>query len=102
VLSSLNKAVDTTELASILLQLPQPLGFELQLPVNFHKPVAVDTGVYKDYVGQYEWRPGNDVETVSLKGRKLWTKQGEDVGEYLPWVQKGSSSRVISDFRLFP
>jgi hypothetical protein len=27
------------------------------LPVNFHKPVAVDTSVYKDYVGQYESRP---------------------------------------------
>ena len=54
------------------------------LPVNFHKPVAVDTSVYKDYVGQYEWRPGDDVETVSLKGGKLWTKQGEDVDEYLP------------------
>ena len=54
------------------------------LPVNFHKPVAVDTGAYKDYVGQYEWRPGDDVETVSLKDGKLWTQQGEDVDEYLP------------------
>jgi len=54
------------------------------LPVNFHKPVAVDTSAYKDYVGQYEWRPGDDVETVSLKDGKLWTKQGEDVDEYLP------------------
>jgi len=54
------------------------------LPVNFHKPVAVDTSVYRDYVGQYEWRPGDDIETVSLKDGKLWTKQGEDVDEYLP------------------
>ena len=54
------------------------------LPVNFRKPVAVDTSVYKDYVGQYEWRPGDDVETVSLKDGKLWTQQGEDVDEYLP------------------
>jgi len=54
------------------------------LPVNFRKPVAVDTSVYKDYVGQYEWRPGDDIETVSLKDGKLWTKQGDDVDEYLP------------------
>jgi hypothetical protein len=40
------------------------------LPVNFHKPVAVDTSVYKDYVGQYEWRPLDDVETVSVKDRE--------------------------------
>lgn len=54
------------------------------LPVNFHKPVVVDTGVFKDYVGQYEWRPHDDVETVSLTDGKLWTKQGEDADEYLP------------------
>lgn len=54
------------------------------LPVNFHKPVAVDASVYKDYVGQYEWRPGDDLETVSVKDGQLWTKQGEDLDEYLP------------------
>jgi uncharacterized protein DUF4440/uncharacterized protein DUF3471 len=56
------------------------------LPVNFHKPVAVDTNVYKDYAGQYQWRPLDDVETVSVKDGKLWSlfskeKEGE---EYLP------------------
>ena len=56
------------------------------LPVNFHKPVAVDTNVYEDYAGQYQWRPLDDVETVSVKGGKLWSrfskeKEGE---EYLP------------------
>jgi len=40
------------------------------LPVNFHKPVAVDTSVYKDYVGQYEWRPLDQVKTVSVKDGK--------------------------------
>ena len=29
----------------------------LNLPINLRKPVAVDTSAYKDYVGQYEWRP---------------------------------------------
>jgi len=56
------------------------------LPVNFHKPVAVDTSVYKDYVGQYQWRPLDDVETVSVKNGKLWSrfsKDNED-DEYLP------------------
>ncbi len=54
------------------------------LPVNFHKPVAVDTSVYKDYVGQYLWRPGDAVETVSLKDGKLWSGSGKDEDEYLP------------------
>src|SRR6202167_2155104 len=35
-------------------------------PVIFHKPVAVDTSVYKDYVGQYTWRPPPAPETVSV------------------------------------
>ena len=54
------------------------------LPVNFRKPVAVETGVYKDYVGQYEWRPGGDLDVVSAKGGKLWSQFGKDEGEYLP------------------
>jgi len=54
------------------------------LPVNFRKPVLLDTGKYKDYVGQYQWRPGDDVETVSLRDGRLWTQQGKDEDEYLP------------------
>jgi Domain of unknown function (DUF4440)/Domain of unknown function (DUF3471) len=60
------------------------------LPVNFRKPVAVDTRIYQDYVGQYEWRPGDDLETVSLKQGKLWSRIGNDsqIGseedQYLP------------------
>jgi ketosteroid isomerase-like protein len=55
------------------------------LPVNFHKPVAVDTSVYKDYVGQYEWRPLDQAETVSVKDGKLWTDFGENMDEeYFP------------------
>jgi hypothetical protein len=56
------------------------------LPVNFHKPVAVDTSVYSDYVGQYQWRPLDDVETVSLKQNKLWSRfsKDSDENEYLP------------------
>jgi len=56
------------------------------LPVNFRKPVAVDATVYKDYVGQYQWRPLDDVEKVSVKDGKLWSrfsKEKED-DEYLP------------------
>ena len=41
------------------------------LPVNFHKPVSVDTSVYKDYVGQYEWRPLDKPETIWVKDGKL-------------------------------
>jgi hypothetical protein len=56
------------------------------LPVNFHKPVAVDTAVYKDYVGQFQWRPLDDVETVSVKDGKLWSRfsKEKDDDEYLP------------------
>ena len=54
------------------------------LPVNFHKPVAVDITVYRDYIGQYEWRPLDDVETLSVKDEKLWSQSGKDVHEYLP------------------
>jgi len=55
------------------------------LPVNFHKPVAVDPSVYKDYVGQYEWRPLDQAETVSVKDGKLWTDFGENMDEeYFP------------------
>jgi ketosteroid isomerase-like protein len=55
------------------------------LPVNFHKPVAVDASVYKDYVGRYEWRPLDQVETVSVKDGKLWTDFGENMDEeYFP------------------
>ena len=54
------------------------------LPVNFHKPVAVDTSVYKDYVGRYEWRPLDDLDIVSVKDGKLWSQSGKDEDEYLP------------------
>lgn len=54
------------------------------LPVNFRKPVPVDTSIYRDYVGQYEWRPHGDVDVVSLKDGKLWSRIGKDEDEYLP------------------
>jgi ketosteroid isomerase-like protein len=55
------------------------------MPVNFHRPVAVDTSVYKDYVGEYEWRPLDQAETVSVKDGKLWTDFGENMDEeYFP------------------
>ena len=54
------------------------------LPVNFHKPVAVNGSLYKDYVGEYQWRPFGVVETVSLRSGKLWSQFGKDEDEYLP------------------
>jgi ketosteroid isomerase-like protein len=54
------------------------------LPVNFHKPVAVDGSLYKDYVGEYQWRPLGHVETVSLRSGKLWSQFGKGEDEYLP------------------
>jgi hypothetical protein len=55
-----------------------------KIPTNFRKPVAVDTTIYKDYVGQYEWRPLDDVETITVKDGRLWTQSGKDREEYLP------------------
>jgi ketosteroid isomerase-like protein len=55
------------------------------IPVNFRKPVAVDSNTYKDYVGQYEARPKDDVETIFLKDGRMWSKVGDDdAAEYLP------------------
>ena len=54
------------------------------LPVNFRKPVPVATNAYKDYVGQYQWRPLDEVETVSLKDGKLWSNLGGDEDEAFP------------------
>lgn len=56
----------------------------VNVPVNLRKPVAVDTAVYKDYVGQYAWRPLDDVETVSVKDGRLWTQSGTERDEYFP------------------
>jgi ketosteroid isomerase-like protein len=54
-----------------------------KIPINYRKPVAIDTSIYQDYVGQYEWRPGDDLETISVKNGRLWTQSGKDVEEYL-------------------
>jgi ketosteroid isomerase-like protein len=52
-----------------------------KIPVNYRKPAAVDTHNYKDYAGQYEWRPVDDLETISVKDGKLWTQTGKDAAE---------------------
>jgi ketosteroid isomerase-like protein len=57
---------------------------DTDLPVNFRKPVAVDTSVYKDYVGHYEPRPGDKGDTVFVKDGKLWSLTGKDADECLP------------------
>jgi hypothetical protein len=44
----------------------------------------VDASVYKDFVGEYEWRPGDDLDVVSVKDGKLWSRSGKDEDEYLP------------------
>ena len=56
---------------------------DTDLPVNFRNPVAVDASVYKDYVGQYESRPGL-VDIVSVKDGRLWSQIGKDEDEYMP------------------
>jgi hypothetical protein len=53
------------------------------LPVNFRRPVAVNTGAYKDYVGRYEWRPGT-TDNIAMKDGKLWSEMGGNADECLP------------------
>ncbi len=56
-------------------------------PVNFRKPVAVDRSSFKDYVGRYEWRPGDIIDTVTEKDGRLWSRFGDDstdLDEYFP------------------
>lgn len=38
-----------------------------QTPPQFPKLVPADISVYKDYAGQYEWRPLDDLENISVK-----------------------------------
>ena len=55
-------------------------------PVNFRKPAAVDPSLFKDYVGKYEWRPGDVIDTVTEKDGRLWSHFGDDsadLDEYL-------------------
>jgi hypothetical protein len=54
------------------------------VPVSFRKPVAVDTHVYEDYVGQFEWRPRDPVDSVSVHAGRLWSHLGGSTSEYLP------------------
>lgn len=52
-----------------------------KIPVNYRKPAAVDARNYKDYAGQYEWRPLDDLETITVKDGRLWTQTGKDAAE---------------------
>jgi hypothetical protein len=54
------------------------------MPVNFRKPVTADASRYKDYVGQYVWRDTDDVETISVRDGRLWSRSGNDEDEYFP------------------
>ena len=52
--------------------------------MNFRKPVVSASPNLKEYVGQYEWRPGVETEIVSLNHGKLWSRLDNDEDEYLP------------------
>jgi ketosteroid isomerase-like protein len=54
------------------------------LPVNFHRPITVDTSVYADCVGHYQWRPLDFVESVIVKNGKLLSQVDNEEDEYLP------------------
>lgn len=64
------------------------------LPVNFRKPAAVDTSGFKDYVGQYEWRPGDPLDVISVKGGRVWSNMGGEQEEALPL---GSETFFVRD-----
>lgn len=52
-----------------------------KIPVNYRKPAVAGARSYKDYAGEYEWRPLDRVETMSVKDSKLWTQTGKDAAE---------------------
>lgn len=54
------------------------------VPANQRRPVQLDAARYRDYVGQYQSRPLEDVETVLVRDGRLWTKFGTYEQEYLP------------------
>ena len=85
----------TNRLAKVWLLVARQWGL---LPVNFRKPVAVDTNADKDYVGQYQWRPLDEVETVSLKDGKLWSNLGGDEDQAFPLGSETMIAQV--DFRI--
>jgi ketosteroid isomerase-like protein len=54
------------------------------LPINHRKPVVVEGRSYNDYVGEYQSRPADEAETLSVKDGKLWGEIGAEGGEWLP------------------
>jgi hypothetical protein len=54
------------------------------LPINHRQPVAADSRSYQDYVGQYQSRPKDDLESISIKDGKLWSQTGDDGDWCLP------------------
>ena len=54
------------------------------VPVNLRKPLAGETRVFRDYVGDYEWRPVVEVETTSVKDGRLWSNIGSFEEEWFP------------------
>lgn len=60
------------------------------LPVNFRKAAPAEPGIFKDYVGRYEWRPLGPVDQVSVRDGRLWSRLNDepDDHEYLPWGEE--------------
>ena len=54
------------------------------LPANFRKSAVTGSHNLKDYVGQYEWRRRGEVDVVTLRDGKLWSRFDNDEDEYLP------------------
>ncbi len=55
--------------------------------MNFRQAAVVDHSLFKDYVGRYEWRPGDVIDTVTEKEGRLLSRFGDessDIDEYLP------------------
>ena len=48
------------------------------IPVNHREPVVVEGRSYQDYVGQFQTRPKDDLETLSIRDGKLWSQTGDD------------------------
>ena len=68
-------------------------------PINYRKPVLVNGKLFQDYVGQYQARPKDDVETISIKDGKLWFEVGSE-GDW-PQAAGGDTFFYTSDLGSF-
>ncbi len=62
------------------------------------KPAAADSFLFRDYVGRYEWRKGDVIDTVTEKYGKLWSRFGDDSTDLDEFFQTNIFRLVMRGF----